>query len=165
MLSSCGKYLRGLPHVRGGVSDEKRMPRRGRQSSPRAWGCFRGKTLGVSMNSVFPTCVGVFPRQEVFIGSRGRLPHVRGGVSLRPNAPDTLLSSSPRAWGCFSRTPSRCQRHAVFPTCVGVFRQATRRSGLPPSLPHVRGGVSIVLGYVIADIQSSPRAWGCFSMM
>ena len=87
---------------------------------------------------------------------------MRGGVSSPRPWVKTPKASSPRAWGCFPIHVYISDNATVFPTCVGVFRQATRRSGLPPSLPHVRGGVSIVLGYVIADIQSSPRAWGCF---
>ena len=143
MLSSCGKYLRGLPHVRGGVSDEKRMPRRGRQSSPRAWGCFRGKTLGVSMNSVFPTCVGVFPPLFLGGGKEKSLPHVRGGVSHKE------LFCSPE------------QR--VFPTCVGVFLTTTKNQDFASCLPHVRGGVSTAWDTAAVFIGSSPRAWGCFS--
>ncbi len=68
-----------LPHVRGGVSDENRVPARARASSPRAWGCFLDGYRIVSSIQVFPTCVGVFPRCPARIQRPGRLPHVRGG--------------------------------------------------------------------------------------
>ena len=34
---------------------------------------------------------------------------------------------------------------------------------LSRSLPHVRGGVSIVIDTNLNDSESSPRPWGCFS--
>ena len=37
--------MRGLPHVRGGVSTYYALPFRFILSSPRAWGCFQGLLL------------------------------------------------------------------------------------------------------------------------
>ena len=53
----------GLPHVRGGVSDEKER-------------C-------IPLDTVFPTCVGVFPGDATDFGDLSGLPHVRGGVSMQ----------------------------------------------------------------------------------
>ena len=110
-----------LPHARGGVSSIIRRRSCPALSSPRTWGCFRDARLDEKFNIVFPTHVGVFP--IFWIASRPslRLPHARGGVSLRtgcgpvvlclPHARggvswiDSLLKraywSSPRTWGCF----------------------------------------------------------------
>ena len=52
---------------------------------------------------------------------------------------------------------------AVFPTCVGVFSTSPTSLTTPPSLPHVRGGVSWMICLAGPDAASSPRAWGCFS--
>ena len=52
-------------------------------------------------NSVFPTCVGVFPLPEELPARPLRLPHVRGGVSVRTRIDQKRQESSPRAWGCF----------------------------------------------------------------
>ena len=71
----------GLPHVRGGVSEEAWELLMAGASSPRAWGCFHDRFPRARGGLVFPTCVGVFP------GWRRR--------TLRHS------SSSPRAWGCF----------------------------------------------------------------
>ena len=49
-----------LPHVRGGVSASEESQVADRQSSPRAWGCFKLKKLLTLRQEVFPTCVGVF---------------------------------------------------------------------------------------------------------
>jgi len=32
------------------------------ESSPRSWGCFRGRVCHFDPQAVFPTLVGVFPR-------------------------------------------------------------------------------------------------------
>ena len=113
-------------------------------SSPRAWGCFRRKARPQGPEVVFPTCVGVF---LCFVRA------VRGGVE-----------SSPRAWGCFPGVVAPRDLPDVFPTCVGVFLRARALSMSSPCLPHVRGGVSTTCPYLVLLIESSPRAWGCFSL-
>ena len=50
----------------------------------------------------------------------------------------------------------------VFPTCVGVFPCFSRCSPFTRSLPHVRGGVSVLILCDLLCGGSSPRAWGCF---
>ena len=132
----------GLPHVRGGVSFILPSVSVALPSSPRAWGCFHIANLLTPPVPVFPTCVGVFPRGEAsFKTSRG-LPHVRGGVSRRPDIHTLQGSSSPRAWGCFF-FPVHCHGElVVFPTCVGVFLSSPCALAMSTGLPHVRGGVS-----------------------
>ena len=112
------------------------------RSSPRAWGCFSPPCAVRRHLSVFPTCVGVFLK-----GSRIRT---------------SLHRSSPRAWGCFFLEGFPQKRFSVFPTCVGVFPAPTGRDAPSGSLPHVRGGVSMLLDGKGAMVGSSPRAWGCF---
>ena len=72
---------------------------------------------------VFPTPVGVFP----FITNMGslavRLPHARGGVSIKWGLLLQTLESSPRPWGCFTMSDDI--------------------ETTSPGLPHARGGVSI----------------------
>jgi len=67
--------------VRGGVSISSARCSSLLESSPRAWGCFRGGRSRHERRDVFPTCVGVF----------------------RTHCVDAMASvlSSPRAWGCF----------------------------------------------------------------
>ena len=132
----------GLPHVRGGVSSPRLHALDPLESSPRAWGCFLAHRRSLVAMAVFPTCVGVFPH---FVGKGvkfERLPHVRGGVSLRVHALIVRVWSSPRAWGCFSGMSSLWTLTTVFPTCVGVFLRRILMAPSPRCLPHVRGGVS-----------------------
>ncbi len=112
----------GLPHVRGGVSNElyarvkyftvfptcvgvfpsiHPQTRNPAWSSPRAWGCFSSLATGETPPGVFPTCVGVFLTFLSTASWIASLPHVRGGVSLHPLKKSTPPMSSPRAWGCF----------------------------------------------------------------
>ena len=151
-----------LPHVRGGVSRGCRGPASGKESSPRAWGCFVIHDLEGWWELVFPTCVGVFLGYEAGVLNVLSLPHVRGGVSENGRGKRTGCWSSPRAWGCFSGRMSDFRAPRVFPTCVGVFPSRRWHTGPRCSLPHVRGGVSFPLASLYHHRRSSPRAWGCF---
>ena len=51
---------------------------------------------------------------------------------------------------------------AVFPTPVGVFLKRFTAITRSLSLPHARGGVSILKSRQIGATWSSPRPWGCF---
>ena len=73
--------------------------------------------------------------------------------------------SSPRAWGCFWVDSGWTEQVDVFPTCVGVFLYIYIFPPPPDRLPHVRGGVSWSHGDFAHSTASSPRAWGCFSIL
>ena len=133
------------------------------ESSPRAWGCFCWLGPCPAGLEVFPTCVGVFPAYFLCFPRGGSLPHVRGGVSQRRADVDVADESSPRAWGCFSKSGGSGMNFPVFPTCVGVFLYTATERIHDAGLPHVRGGVSLKLQKLLYFVQSSPRAWGCFS--
>ena len=105
----------------------------------------------------------MFLRLDGRILTRSCLPHVRGGVSRGTRPMSTGLSSSPRAWGCFSLLSYLCALQRVFPTCVGVFLKKKNSIIALFSLPHVRGGVSSLSHTFLFQKWSSPRAWGCFS--
>ena len=162
-VSSAALPRESLPHVRGGVSniDGAKIPPV--ESSPRAWGCFGPVDPWRRDAVVFPTCVGVFPKEICSLSSHSRLPHVRGGVSAWRGHPSHQQLSSPRAWGCFRGGHCRCPWRGVFPTCVGVFLMFERIRRITGCLPHVRGGVSMEQPGKNTDEGSSPRAWGCFS--
>ena len=87
---------------------------------------------------------------------------MRGGVSVLRKESTLVVSSSPRAWGCFSPQKSSQTFRVVFPTCVGVFLLLSALSFRTPRLPHVRGGVSSSFRVGTTPTTSSPRAWGCF---
>ena len=107
------------------MKDKGKKANKFQVSSPRAWGCFlqgNGRLL-----------------------LRPGLPHVRGGVSYALQRDVDLGASSPRAWGCFPDDVLLNGQQAVFPTCVGVFPRQACGSSLSTGLPHVRGGVSLLL--------------------
>ena len=156
----CGMY--GLPHVRGGVSSDLVTFFSVLRSSPRAWGCFYQRLRPRGMQRVFPTCVGVFPTNPKIKSNQRSLPHVRGGVSIHAGITESVVVSSPRAWGCFSLDVEDEYWTGVFPTCVGVFLPPQNNNGLRSGLPHVRGGVSSSPQPPPRSSPSSPRAWGCF---
>ena len=135
----------------------------GRRSfPPRAWGCFRQRSMRGNETAAFP--------------------HGRGGVSQSksPFIRDPQLS--PRAWGCFwPKAHQPCNQWAfptgvgvflgkapegnpkgAFPTGVGVFLIAWCRFIALGSFPHGRGGVSGYRDQLHGHHRLSPRAWGCF---
>ena len=112
--------------------------------------------------SVFPTHVGVFPSGRSTSIPTTRLPHARGGVSVRGGHPLHDLESSPRTWGCFRSCMISGRVGKVFPTHVGVFLRADLAGGLIKRLPHARGGVSACPFERRHTFESSPRTWGCF---
>ena len=74
---------RCLPHARGGVSSGVRRNWPAPSSSPRPWGCSHPGDPGQGSDRVFPTHVGVFPARRRTAAARSRLPHARGGVSVK----------------------------------------------------------------------------------
>ena len=52
--------------------------------------------------------------------------------------------------------------YCVFPTPVGVFLTAILARAAMDSLPHARGGVSVIWRICPTNVGSSPRPWGCF---
>ena len=117
------RLIWSLPHARGGVSTARSETRISSQSSPRPWGCFRVLHASRRGCAVFPTPVGVFPRQFSAPSRKKSLPHARGGVSASPTPPPRLPWSSPRPWGCFPPMPLARSMRRVFPTPVGVFHK------------------------------------------
>ena len=148
--------------MRGGVSKTRSVGKGVKLSSPRAWGCFTDLAAHQDCQHVFPTCVGVFLSCFYDGLPRVGLPHVRGGVSFSKPGEHLLPLSSPRAWGCFLYLIKRDVHTPVFPTCVGVFLSCVLFYDLHYRLPHVRGGVSLRYATRSEQMQSSPRAWGCF---
>ena len=93
------------------------------------------------------------------------LPHARGGVSWASWANDIRLMSSPRTWGCFHADGKAANADDVFPTHVGVFPKTHSTEINASCLPHARGGVSGYWSLAGGTAPSSPRTWGCFSLI
>lgn len=67
----------GLPHTRGGLSNELLRSNAKLLSSPRTWGCFLKKPRSPHQTGVFPTHVGVFPPPARQAQMAASLPHAR----------------------------------------------------------------------------------------
>src|SRR5690606_22555313 len=74
---------------------------------------------------------------------------------------DTMLASSPRAWGCTVNGTPKPAPDAVVPTRVGVYRRKRQDENAEGCRPHARGGVPWPCLRPSHLRQSSPRAWGC----
>ena len=156
------KDISSLLHVRGGVSGAYVYASDTTPSSPRPWRCFSKRPLRLHMRLVFSTSVEVFPEALRAAWRRGRLLHVRGGVSHPDHYARYRFESSPRPWRCFCCESSQNNCCLVFSTSVEVFLLRPSVSGNKDCLLHVRGGVSAVVTAKILDGKSSPRPWRCF---
>ena len=110
--------IRGLLHVRGGVSVNGSVAHSLDASSPRPWRCFRPHRGLHEGPRVFSTSVEVFPNGSVMRICRMRLLHVRGGVSQFLGFSEELASSSPRPWRCFPTLVLLFEKEPVFSTSV-----------------------------------------------
>ncbi len=77
----------------------------------------------------------------------------------------TATASSPRRWGCFFLNVYFFIFIHVFPTQVGVFPAADADHHHGWCLPHAGGGVSPHRVGRLDLRVSSPRRWGCFSIL
>ena len=134
-------------------------------SSPRPWGCFRSRQVHQAGRPVVPTPVGVFLRGAFRSTMLEGRPHARGGVSLGPPNSCPVGASSPRPWGCFFLDVLQDDHPWVVPTPVGVFLSGKRVKLRLTSRPHARGGVSVTESPEQVAARSSPRPWGCFSLV
>ena len=141
-LSAAIANSSSLPHARGGVSYTSVSAHSQELSSPRPWGCFCVRRSSANNRFVFPTPVGVFLDSSITLLSNTRLPHARGGVSMRDYVLFGIGVSSPRPWGCFLMGKPEISSTEVFPTPVGVFPLQKNRRTQFRGLPHARGGVS-----------------------
>ncbi|SMG65755.1 conserved hypothetical protein [methanotrophic bacterial endosymbiont of Bathymodiolus sp.] len=157
-----GEICTGLPHARGGVSFAISHVAFFLTSSPRPWGCFYMPDCKSGLHTVFPTPVGVFPKDKSISDALNGLPHARGGVSYSFLVSKEMAESSPRPWGCFFPISKGFYATHVFPTPVGVFPYLKNPPHLFYRLPHARGGVSHNFSSQMVDDASSPRPWGCF---
>ena len=173
---------RRLPHTRGGVSCGGTAMSDVQESSPHPWGCFQGHRPACHREVVFPTPVGVFPLCSIGRTLCRGLPHTRGGVSDAETQSAAPLRSSPHPWGCFLFCSRPHTRPSVFPTPVGVFPVCVASDSDRGSLPHTRGGVSVLAdrpdllrgssphpwgvsktrSWASRAVRSSPHPWGCF---
>src|SRR5579871_1672866 len=150
-----------FPHGRGGVPKFRIACARFSAFSPRAWGCTVTTIESDLTTAVFPTGVGVYRVAGGVISATVRFPHGRGGVPCGSRGASSVLSFSPRAWGCTEIAQEEGPPLYVFPTGVGVYRYVSWGVTIGSSFPHGRGGVPEGNSGSGQFQPFSPRAWGC----
>jgi len=111
-----------FPHARGDVPVARTATPVPPSFSPRAWGCSGLSFLPPTIDSVFPTRVGMFRQKTRVDGLFFCFPHARGDVPVHRTSMDDGCMFSPRAWGCSGPRDAIPSRENVFPTRVGMFR-------------------------------------------
>ena len=94
-------------------------------------------------------------------GVYNSFPHMRGDVPSNSQTARCASSFSPHAWGCSDDGGVGAVARAVFPTCVGMFRNATMNNNKIKSFPHMRGDVPGQQSHGEHRRGFSPHAWGC----
>ena len=106
-----------LPHACGDVPFISYGFKGNLPSSPRMWGCSLHFGNEDGSGCVFPTHVGMFLMQTKSPKPSASLPHACGDVPTSDELSDVLSESSPRMWGCSSKS----SLIEIFPTHVGIF--------------------------------------------
>ena len=129
--------------------------------SPREWGCSVNINSNPSFARVFPTRVGMFrfPRSGYPTGDR--FPHASGDVPMHRRGRPLIDLFSPREWGCSGIDVLHRYHLSVFPTRVGMFRNAPKRVSLTLCFPHASGDVPHNASSFSGATAFSPREWGC----
>ena len=128
--------------------------------APHAWGLLYDFIVVVVAFVLCPTCVGVTPSHVLRYWLRNPLPHMRGGYSFTGFFNFTAACFAPHAWGLLYKKSLRTRRHSLCPTCVGVT--LTKQIGIQEnsSLPHMRGGYSVMRKLKKYKPTFAPHAWG-----
>ena len=150
----------GLPHMRGDRPWLSAVDEKHEKSSPHAWGSSHTMTDSSTMQTVFPTCVGIVPFDARRSRWAWRLPHMRGDRPFRSDMMCCLVVSSPHAWGSSQCSDLGDRLEVVFPTCVGIVPQRDPPPPPPGGLPHMRGDRPHVDPKQALVKESSPHAWG-----
>ena len=131
----------GFPHTRGDVPMPSTRARSALMFSPHTWGCSASALAYLVPIDVFPTHVGMFRTASASRPQNRRFPHTRGDVPHLELLLEDAVQFSPHTWGCSSRPPRHRGGPVVFPTHVGMFRDARLAVGLTACFPHTRGDV------------------------
>ncbi len=159
-LSFLFSLLLRFPHPRGDGPDSPTAPLIHISFSPPAWGWPFFLPLLGPLFFVFPTRVGM-ARSTSGPGERkARFPHPRGDGPHSSDVADSETWFSPPAWGWPARRAVLPRRIGVFPTRVGMARQATAPGVDAARFPHPRGDGPYSVLSILSMIEFSPPAWG-----
>ena len=129
-------------------------------SSPRAWGTRVDDGQGRHRPRFIPTCMGnarIPPRAAVPPAVH---PHVHGERYRFMGIADSIIGSSPRAWGTPDIFFDYHFGDRFIPTCMGNAVSKAPRLTVFAVHPHVHGERFVPIASPPAKYGSSPRAWG-----
>ena len=90
---------------------------------------------------------------------------MRGDVPAIADSGEPWEGFSPHAWGCTDDGGDRTPEALVFPTCVGMYRDADGIEEGRASFPHMRGDVPSLRMSIAHRFPFSPHAWGCTEVL
>ena len=169
-----------VPHLRGVGSIRRQFLGADDGCSPPTWGWFLAASDHFPNYEVFPTYVGLVPCREDQRHQVRCVPHLRGVGSETTMSETAPTPCSPPTWGWFSENACPCSTCEVFPTYVGLVRQAatsarghpvvptyvglvlnpTTSQGNRFCIPHLRGVGSGLLPVTCTTPRHSPPTWG-----
>ncbi len=128
--------------------------------SPHAWGWTVRRRLGLNVDTVFPTRVGMDRWLSRPSSLSIRIPHTRGDGPGSKKTPPPIYSYSPHAWGWTGNAQGRPRLYGVFPTRVGMDRDGSEFCHSDRSIPHTRGDGPPEEQLFPMLYAYSPHAWG-----
>jgi len=150
----------GFPHSRGDGPRPARSIQTRRRFSPLTWGWSDLQQVVAARDRVFPTHVGMV---RCALRTRLRIrsfPHSRGDGPRRGRLLLDLGSFSPLTWGWSARHRERTGQQRVFPTHVGMVRDARVSHDCPGRFPHSRGDGPERRPMKVTLYEFSPLTWG-----
>ena len=149
-----------FPHTRGDGPAIRLVAPPWMMISPHAWGWPGNAARAVSMNSDFPTRVGMARSSARRLISNCGFPHTRGDGPWGYMPPGEMEMISPHAWGWPARGRHCRGPDLDFPTRVGMARRLGSLPTMTQRFPHTRGDGPQRGQDPIAQHGISPHAWG-----
>ena len=128
--------------------------------SPRPWGWSAIVAYCQSLRPVFPTPVGMVRGATRDQAHHARFPHARGDGPRGPYPSARIWLFSPRPWGWSEFLIMKWPIVQVFPTPVGMVREAEDIARDADSFPHARGDGPVGVQSSVKADMFSPRPWG-----
>ena len=149
-----------FPHSRGDGPISECPWHHGWKFSPLAWGWSAITPVLLWVDVVFPTRVGMVRWPATAKSSPSSFPHSRGDGPMRGQFRQSNIPFSPLAWGWSARMVGISDMTFVFPTRVGMVRDARLGKGDTVSFPHSRGDGPASRFPQSVRTSFSPLAWG-----
>ena len=150
----------GFPHVCGDDPATLQEVEILLEFSPRMWGWSWFFKFINTFFSVFPTYVGMIPCRYIFQFWSHGFPHVCGDDPHMFITYQLRKKFSPRMWGWSFLPHHKNSKRPVFPTYVGMIRNAYNFKRNFGSFPHVCGDDPGYTGRNGVYYGFSPRMWG-----